>query len=51
MYFRIFRETFGDLSNLSWMGRTKKAPARTLAATEEQRSKAAPADREASQEA
>jgi asparagine synthase (glutamine-hydrolysing) len=26
MYFRIFQERFGDLVNLSWMGRTKGAP-------------------------
>jgi asparagine synthase (glutamine-hydrolysing) len=26
MYYRIFREHFGELSNLSWMGRTKGAP-------------------------
>ena len=26
MYYRIFREHFGDLDNLSWMGRTKGAP-------------------------
>jgi len=25
-YYRIFREIFGDLDNLSWMGRTKGAP-------------------------
>jgi asparagine synthase (glutamine-hydrolysing) len=26
LYYRIFREHFGDLDNLSWMGRTKGAP-------------------------
>lgn len=26
MYYRIFREHFGDLGDLSWMGRTKGAP-------------------------
>lgn len=26
MYYRIFREHFGDLDELSWMGRTKGAP-------------------------
>jgi len=26
MYYRIFREQFGDLKDLSWMGRTKGAP-------------------------
>jgi asparagine synthase (glutamine-hydrolysing) len=26
MYYRIFRSHFGELSNLSWMGRTKGAP-------------------------
>lgn len=26
MYYRIFQEHFGDLRNLSWMGRTKGAP-------------------------
>jgi len=26
MYYRIFREHFGDLNDLSWMGRTKGAP-------------------------
>jgi asparagine synthase (glutamine-hydrolysing) len=26
MYYRIFREYFGDLRDLSWMGRTKGAP-------------------------
>ena len=26
MYYRIFREHFGDLNNLDWMGRTKGAP-------------------------
>ncbi len=26
MYYRIFREYFGDLDNLDWMGRTKGAP-------------------------
>ncbi len=26
MYYRIFRERFGELTNLSWMGRTKGAP-------------------------
>jgi len=26
MYYRIFREHFGDLADLSWMGRTKGAP-------------------------
>ncbi|MDI6784395.1 MAG: asparagine synthase-related protein [bacterium] len=29
MYYRIFREHFGELSNLFWMGRTKGAPTRT----------------------
>lgn len=27
MYYRIFKEHFGELSDLSWMGRTKGAPA------------------------
>jgi len=26
MYYRIFREHFGDINNLRWMGRTKGAP-------------------------
>jgi asparagine synthase (glutamine-hydrolysing) len=26
MYYRIFREHFGELEDLSWMGRTKGAP-------------------------
>ena len=26
MYYRIFREHFGDVNNLDWMGRTKGAP-------------------------
>jgi asparagine synthase (glutamine-hydrolysing) len=26
MYYRLFREQFGDLEDLSWMGRTKGAP-------------------------
>jgi asparagine synthase (glutamine-hydrolysing) len=26
MYYRIFRERFGDFDNLAWMGRTKGAP-------------------------
>ena len=26
MYYRIFRDHFGDLADLSWMGRTKGAP-------------------------
>lgn len=26
MYYRVFREHFGELENLSWMGRTKGAP-------------------------
>lgn len=26
MYYRLFKEQFGDLSDLSWMGRTKGAP-------------------------
>jgi asparagine synthase (glutamine-hydrolysing) len=26
MYYRIFRQHFGELSNLAWMGRTKGAP-------------------------
>jgi len=26
MYYRIFKEHFGDLPNLDWMGRTKGAP-------------------------
>ena len=26
MYYRIFREPFGQIENLSWMGRTKDAP-------------------------
>jgi asparagine synthase (glutamine-hydrolysing) len=26
MYYRIFRQHFGDLENLDWMGRTKGAP-------------------------
>jgi asparagine synthase (glutamine-hydrolysing) len=26
MYYRIFREHFGELSNLEWLGRTKGAP-------------------------
>jgi asparagine synthase (glutamine-hydrolysing) len=26
LYYRIFREHFGELDNLSWMGRTKGAP-------------------------
>ncbi len=28
MYYRIFKEHFGDLEDLSWMGRTKKSPDR-----------------------
>jgi len=28
MYYRIFREHFGDMKDLSWMGRTKGAPPR-----------------------
>jgi asparagine synthase (glutamine-hydrolysing) len=26
MYYRIFRDHFGDFADLSWMGRTKGAP-------------------------
>ena len=26
MYYRIFKEHFGDLTDLDWMGRTKGAP-------------------------
>jgi asparagine synthase (glutamine-hydrolysing) len=26
MYYRIFKEHFGELTNLNWMGRTKGAP-------------------------
>jgi asparagine synthase (glutamine-hydrolysing) len=26
MYYRIFREHFGELDDLAWMGRTKGAP-------------------------
>ena len=26
MYYRVFKEYFGDLKTLSWMGRTKGAP-------------------------
>jgi asparagine synthase (glutamine-hydrolysing) len=26
MYYRIFREHFGDFADLSWMGRTEGAP-------------------------
>lgn len=26
LYYRVFREHFGELQNLSWMGRTKGAP-------------------------
>jgi hypothetical protein len=26
MYYRIFREHFGDVRDLSWMGRTKGVP-------------------------
>jgi asparagine synthase (glutamine-hydrolysing) len=26
MYYRIFREHFGEFADLSWMGRTKGAP-------------------------
>ncbi len=26
MYYRIFREHFGDLETLSWMGRTRGSP-------------------------
>jgi asparagine synthase (glutamine-hydrolysing) len=26
MYYRIFREHFGNMEDLSWMGRTKGAP-------------------------
>ncbi len=26
MYYRIFREHFGDINDLRWMGRTKGAP-------------------------
>ena len=26
MYYRIFRRHFGDLTDISWMGRTKGAP-------------------------
>jgi asparagine synthase (glutamine-hydrolysing) len=26
LYYRIFRDHFGDLEDLSWMGRTKNAP-------------------------
>ncbi len=28
LYYRIFKENFGDLEDYSWMGRTKKIPAR-----------------------
>ena len=26
MYYRVFRQHFGELDNLSWMGRTKGTP-------------------------
>jgi asparagine synthase (glutamine-hydrolysing) len=26
LYYRIFREVFGEFTNLEWMGRTKGAP-------------------------
>jgi hypothetical protein len=26
MYYRVFREHFDDVADLSWMGRTKGAP-------------------------
>lgn len=28
LYYRIFRESFADIKNLDWMGRTKAAPIR-----------------------
>lgn len=31
MYYRIFKEHFGELNNLSWMGRTKGAPEEKVA--------------------